>query len=52
MGRIAGNPSDEGTMTGFVGRTPEVAGRGIGRDVAFTPLSDARLWGLGAEGDV
>jgi len=39
-------------MTGFIGRTPEVEGKGIGRKVAFTPLSDARAWGLGAKGDV
>ena len=39
-------------MTRFVGRTPEVEGRGIGTDIAFTPPSDARFWRLGAKGDV
>ena len=48
---IAGNPSGGDAMARLVGRTPEVAGRAIGRDIAFTPLSDAGLSGLG-KGDV
>jgi len=51
IGLIAGNPSSGDAMARLVGRTPEVAERGIG-DIAFTPLSDAGLSGLGAKGDV
>jgi hypothetical protein len=39
-------------MARLVGRTPAAAERGFGRDIAFTPLSDAGLEGLGATGDV
>jgi hypothetical protein len=52
MELIAGNPSGGDAMAGLVGRTPDAAERGIGRDISFTPLSDAGLSGLGAKGDV
>jgi hypothetical protein len=52
MGLIAGNPSGGCAMVRLVGRTPKAVGRGIGWDIDFTPLSDAGLSGLGAEGDV
>jgi hypothetical protein len=52
IGLIAGNPSGGDAIVTLVGRTPEVAEREVGRDIAFTPLSDAGLSGLGAKGDV
>jgi hypothetical protein len=52
MELIAGNPSGGDAMARLVGRTPGMAERGVGRDIAFTPSSDAGLSGLGATGDV